>query len=237
MSHLLENTAMHMGTWIGTLLTTLLYMPAAIGGVMVEIGSATFAPGAAGTLDVTISSSTNLSINSAAFEFLIEPQFGTATQLRFSSPQNDLQLTFPSYLFAAESLKRDGDPVFGIPSSSVGTITTSASGYTNDRFVGSDSTVDLLSSVTLTSTPRLLVRLQFVSGPGLLSPIEGDLFKVSLVGSPFTEFIDGDFEPIAYSSTPGLISISAVPEPTSIFCLLVGLGTTWLRLRTKPTER
>lgn len=198
-------------------------------GVVVTVLNAQFAPMGNGTVDVFIRSDANDTLSNFGFNFRIDPLGGTTTQLRFASVQSDLQLLDANYVFAAGSLKRDGDPSLLILPEPVGTVTTDV--FPNDNFVGTDSFALLAPpSITLTNSNRLLARLELISGPGLLAPVAGDQFSISLVDSPFTSFLDENLSEIQYSFTAGTVSITAVPEPgTFMTTFLLGVLISGIR--------
>ena len=89
----------------------------------------------------------------------------------------------------------------------------------NDRFVGGDGTADF-TDLLVTSTPKLLVRLQ-VNADTELPPNADDVFMLSL-DADNSSFQHGDiFNPtlVSFTSTPGTITISSVPEPGALTAL------------------
>lgn len=180
-----------------------------------------------GAIDVLISGSGDL-LSSFNFEFRITT--AGLTRLEFVDPQSDEQLGDASYVFAGNSLAVDD----GVP---IGNVSTTS--VPNDTFIGGDSTADF-GDVPVTSS-RLLVRLNLTAVTGL-APVEGDTFTISLV--PLTSpgdlgdasfFVDSAFEPIAYTSTSGTVTIgpaaAVVPEPSTLALALVGLGLAALAVR------
>jgi len=201
--------------------------------IIVTIDSQSIMEGTIGsTLDVWIRSSQSITLSDVAFEFRIVPLGDTATQLRFVNLQNDLQLNDASYLFVADSLKRDGDPLFGLLPDAVGVVSTNQ--FEQDTFIGSDSATPsvLPGSVTLGTTNLLLARLEFVAGPNLLAPVAGDSFRVELLASAFTSFVNPDDAlPVSFASSGGTIHIAAVPEPSGIALVTLFFGGMFLRRR------
>ena len=193
-------------------------------GVVVTVLNAQFAHTGNGTLDVLIRSDANDTLSNFGFNLRIDPLGGTTSQLRFATAQSDLQLIDANYIFAAGSLKRDGDPSLLIPPEPVGSVFTDA--FPNDSYIGTDSyTLLAPPSITLSNTNLLLARLELTPGPGLLAPVVGDQFSISLVDGPFTSFLDENFTEIPYTFTSGTVTITAVPEPgTLLTTLLLGLA-------------
>jgi hypothetical protein len=201
--------------------------------IIVTIDSQSIMEGTLGsTLDVWIRSSQSTTLSDVAFEFRIVPLGDTATQLRFVAPQNDLQLNDASYLFAAASLKRDGDPLVGLMPDAVGVVSTNQ--FEHDTFIGSDSATPsvLPGSVTLGTTNLLLARLELVAAPDLLAPVAGDSFRVELLTSQFTSFVNPNDElPVSFVWSGGTVHINAVPEPSGMVLVTLFFGGMFLRSR------
>lgn len=186
-------------------------------GLIITIGNSSITAGGPGSLDVFIRSDSGTEqLTDVAFEFRIEPLNGAATQLRFANPQSDAQLADGNYLFALGSLKRDGEASLAIPASAVGAVSTTS--YVRDTYIATDSAIPLLSPITVTTTNRLLAKLDLAPAGGLLAPVAGDQFRVRLQVGPFTEFLN-DINSIAFSSTPGVVNVIAVPEPSPVLLL------------------
>ncbi len=193
-------------------------------GIIVRITDSAFAPGEGGFVDVFIRSDGADTLSDFGFDFRIEALNGAVRQLRFASSQSDQQLNFANYVFASGSLKRDGDDFFSIPPAAIGSVSTSSSGYLNDRFIGNDSVAPLAAPTTgvgVGNQEKLLVRLEFASALGLLAPVTGDQFRVSLATSPFTQFLDPNISPMNFTSNVGIIRVASVPEPTSASLIIV----------------
>lgn len=208
---------------------SLLSVRSSYGAIILTIESAVFAPGAGGTLNVWISSNANDVLSDLSFEFRVSAVGATATQLSFTTPQSDLQLNNANYVFAASSIKRDGDAGLGIPSEAVGTVSTVT--FPNDTYIGSDGVAPSSAAgpVNLGTTNLLLATLQLSAGNGLLAPVEGDAFQVELISSAFTEFLDENGNSIGFASSGGAIAITAVPEPSGALGILAFGGVAMLR--------
>jgi hypothetical protein len=198
-------------------------------GVVITVQNAQLSPMGNGIVDVLIRGDANETLSNFGFAFRIDPLGGATTQLRFASLQNDLQLGDANYVFAAGSLKRDGDPALSITPEPVGTVFTDI--LPNDSFIGTDSyTLIAPSSITLTNSDRLLARLELTPGPGLLAPVVGDQFSISLVDGPLTSFLDESLADLPYSFTAGIVRVTAVPEPSTFLTAIFGIAF-GLRLR------
>jgi hypothetical protein len=116
----------------------------------------------------------------------------------------------------------DADYVFS-GASSINAV-VSATVVPNDTLV----VEDFSSEVTVPfASSRLLARLSFTPGPGLLAPQPGDTFNLSVVLGANT-FFDND-------STSN-IAFTVVPEPSSFAMLLTG-GIALLAARTRRFRR
>jgi hypothetical protein len=205
-----------MGRSVRALLTTLAVAlgvgSATRADLVVTVGNATISQGGTGSVDVLIRS-TNPSgdpLSSFGFEFQILPT--GPRHLDFRNPQLDGELALPSYVFAGNS----GDVVDGVP---VGVV-HSVSGGTNNQFVGGDET-DSGGNVQVTGN-QLLVRLDLTAATSS-APVGGDTFTIALQPSAFTGFLDAANHPIPFTSTAGVITITAsVPEPGSLALLATG---------------
>ena len=174
------------------------------------------AAGGTGSVNVMISGAGE-SLNVTGFQFLITPNSPTTTQLAFVNPQADSELSNPNYVFAGHSAD------FNLPLP-VGNVTST--NFTNDTFTGGDNYDPTTGSATVTSSV-LLVTLDLTTRTGM-SPSVGDSFSIALLPNNFTLFLDPSLNSIAYTSTPGTVTIiKAVPEPASMAilgsgCLLLG---------------
>lgn len=205
-------------------------------GIVVTILDRQLSPSESSFIDVMIRSDSNDTLTNFSFDLHIQQSGTTSTQLRFSTLQSDSQLSNPDYVFAGGSLKRDGDPALLIDPEAVGSAYTEL--YPRDSFVGTDShTLLVPSSITLTSTDRLLARLELESGPGFLAPAAGDRFVVTLVDGPFTTFLDENFSEVSYVSSPGTITVSVVPEPGSFVSMLIGIAVACCQCRRAVAAR
>jgi hypothetical protein len=189
---------------------------------IVSIGSATIPHGGTGTLDVMLTSTASSLSPDLLNNYGFTLQITGPHELQFSSSQSFGYLSNSQYVFA-------GDSTDQMTSSPGGTVNTTV--YTNDTFVGSDSTNSGNPvSLSSTNTPVLLAALTLDAT--ITSP--GDVYTVNLVppsgnGSMSTSmqtFFDNfnfdtgqETSAVPFTSTPGTMTISAaaVPEPASIF--------------------
>ncbi|MGO9600225.1 MAG: hypothetical protein ACLP7Q_19750 [Isosphaeraceae bacterium] len=187
----------------------------------VSIGSTTVGQGGTGTLDAFLTSTASPSSPDLLNNYAFTLEITGPHELQFSTGQTYGYLTSSQYLFA-------GDSTDQTTSSPGGTVSTTV--YSNDTFVGSDS--------TFSGNP---VSLSSASAPVLLAALtldatitrRGDSYSVSLIpsigngsmnGSSQTFFDVFNFNTgketsaVPFSSTPGTVTISGVsiPEPSSI---------------------
>lgn len=161
-----------------------------------------------GTVDVFIRSTTGNDVLDSfgiAFQIAADGLAPNPRQLLFQSPQLDLQLQDPMYVF------------YGRSGTTGPLATVTGTTVPFDTYVGGDATADGLG-VIVGTTDRLLARLNLTpSEVGSLVPIGGDTFVLSLLpGSSF--FLDPDFQPVDFSGAPGTITIQSsnlIPEPTT----------------------
>jgi hypothetical protein len=191
--------------------------------LVITIGDLTLAPGGAGTIDVTITSDATPvdTLDSFGFEFRIT---GTGpTRLEFTATQPDpFALTNPDYVFLGSS----SDQQNGLTLGSVSTTTVP-----NDTYIGGDQTGVGGSAVSIVGT-KLIAQLS-VTTVTSLPPMAGDSFTITLVPGINTDFSSGGSS-IGFTSRPGTVLVSAVPEPRSIHLLCLGglvLATTIPRRR------
>ena len=130
-------------------------------------------------------------------------------------------MTNSSYVFYGNSGAHD-DPG-NVSPYPVGAVISSPE--PNNRFVGGDNTADL-SDITLTTTPKLLARLEVTADTGL-PPDPGDTFTIS-VNESGTSFQHGDpFNPTMVPiAAHGSGTITVVPEPSTWVSLGTGLAVT-----------
>jgi hypothetical protein len=196
--------------------------------VAVSIGSATIPQGGAGTLDVFITSNASPTLPDFLNNFAFTLQITGTNELQFSSAQSFAYLSSSQYVFT-------GDSTDEATSSSGGTVTTSV--YTNDTFVGNDSTFSGIPvSLSSANTPVLLATLTLDAT--ITSP--GDTYSVSLVpssgngsmsssGQTFFDVVDfstgGESSAVPFTSASGTATITAAfaPEPPPILSWLTVL--------------
>jgi hypothetical protein len=198
----------------------------------VSVGNLALAPGATGSLNVLIQSTSGSGDNLDSFGFDIRITTSGQTRLQFTPTQVD-PFTNTSYVFFGNS----SDQFFG---ASLGTVSQQT--VPNDKYVGGDGTMS--GSVHVGSTAALLMSLR-VTAATAAPPVNGDSFTISLVNDSSTFFKLGS-NSIAYTSQAGTVTItsgSTVPEPSSLVqgavagavALAVWLGrrrgTQWRALR------
>lgn len=212
--------------WFG-ILVGLSTTPSLWGGMILRMESTSIIEGRDGFVNVFISSDAADTITDASFEFRITPLGGIPRRLRFADPQSDGQLSDPDYLFSTASFRRDGvpdpDPLFAFPPSPVGEVSSELS--SNDTFIGFDFDPTLIGVATGTDE-FLLARLNIQPGAGLLAAVAGDRFQLDLVPSADTFFLNlGDLDPnLSFTSSSATITVTAVPEASTIFLAIFGLG-------------
>lgn len=214
------------------LMLALAAMNSARADVIVDIRSTTIALNGTGTVDVYISSSPGQStlLSFADYRFRIVPVGNVSGELIFlnefqsSSPndpqrQNNSEQTDPNYVFAGLTDAAH----FGA---------TIPNGNATELGGGDYATAAIDSSsvnVTLGSTPLLLARLEIAQR----QTVVGDTFRVELSLDPnFTSFQDTDFNSANFSqSGAGLITVTAVPEPSTSMLFGLAMVTGWKRVR------
>lgn len=181
--------------------------------IVVQLQDVTIAAGERGFMNVLISGSGD-SIAAFDFEFEISPIGTPGSSMIFVDPQPDPQLNDPlfssDYVFAGNSDNIDNSFPMGFV-------------VAGTTFFGSDLTADL-SDVSI-SASRLFVRFELesvVPGGGVAV---GDQFEIRLVDA---NFFDSNFDAVSFSSTPGIVTVSAVaiPEPSSAIVLMIFAGCT-----------
>jgi len=198
---------------------------------VVSIGSPTIPQGGTGTLDVFLTSNAGSSSPDLLNNYAFTLQITGPHELQFSPSQSFGYLTSSQYVFA-------GDSTAQMTSSAGGTTSTTV--YSNDTFIGNDSTFSG-NPVSLSSanTPVLLAALTLDAT--ITSP--GDSYSISLVpptgNGSMASSSQTVFDVVAFSttgmetsavpftSTSGTVMIgpSSIPEPASIVSGLIGMAT------------
>jgi hypothetical protein len=186
--------------------------------LIIDVQDATLTAGGTGVVDVYVRSNGTDSISTFNLEFQITG-FHPSGSLRFSSIQSNAvqQATAPNYIFLnASSSSNFGyarqDPV----------LTTLIGG---DQRIGNTNT-------TVTSSNLLLARLAIEHQTPTPLTASG-VYQLSLVGAN-SLFADSNFTPLnIQSSTPGTITVTAVPEPSSGLLLGTCLCAASLKRRRK----
>jgi hypothetical protein len=129
-----------------------------------------------------------------------------ANGLLFADPQQQSQLSSTNYVFDGNSFVANSNG--GL---SIGNVQNNGSQYTGTDLV-------LNTAVALPQTNRVLFTLD-------LTPVSKGNYQISVNTTPnATSFIDSDFNPIPFSHSSGTITVTAVPEPSSIALLIASIG-------------
>lgn len=168
----------------------------------------TLSAGSAGTtIDVFIRTDAGTQdLDSFGVEFRITAP--GATQLRFLDPQSEGFQGDPDYVF------------FGMASPPPVTV-VNTNNFTDDTLAVSDFTTG--GPAAISTSNRLLARLEVIPGPGSLAPAEGEVFTISITPGGATFFVDANFTEVPFTSTDGAVTVgpAAVPEPAGL--LLAGM--------------
>ncbi len=192
----------------------------------VSVSGASITPDGTGELSVLVSGSGE-SVNLIGYEFRISPTGGTTSQLQFLE-ESEAFLSAPNYLFAGNSFAAND----GV-ASSVGTVSTSV--LPSDTFIGGDSTNDFADLSV--SGSKLLVKLavKHLVGPADPATTIGHQFSIALVpatgdssgfagGTSNTGFVDSSLAGIEFGSQAAIVTVVAIPEPSSVvLALCLGL--------------
>jgi hypothetical protein len=191
------------------------------GGIVVQVIDTQIAAGGSGFIDVTISGNGDL-LESASLRLQIFPVNAVSSSLQFRDPQLVSFYSNADYLFADSSFNQ----LFSIDPRVVGhTI------LQNDTFMANDSTGNVSNIILTTSKLFARVDLQHIVPQGTdLTTVHGELFQVQVVleGTSFRD--DQSMALNNVSTGPGIVTISAVPEPSSAFLVLtLAVGTIFRR--------
>lgn len=185
------------------------------GDLIISVGSVSLAPGETKPVDVLIlSDGTDLL---QAFGIRLQLDAPANGLLRFANPPTNAELTDADYVFFGDS-----DAFLNGSTATVGTITT-----TDDTYDGADFTASL-GNVTLTTTDRLLVRLDVIA----LTGATPGTFDLDFIDASST-FFNAAANPLLFTSTSGSVTVTGpstavVPEPSSL--ALFGLGLAFVAL-------
>ena len=190
------------------------------------LASNVFANGTPGFIDVAIRSRVGEThnVSLAAYEFAIANVGSPIGSLEFLSNQLTDEQANAAYLFSTFQ-----------PTGNFTAIANSPISYTGGDFTNSPNAP--FPSTLVTSTNLLLVRLdvRYVLPANTDSAqAVGSQFSVSLVDAN-SSFQDENGDPIAFSSTPGIATITAVPEPSSLL-LVLAVGAAAITLRRKQIK-
>jgi len=190
----------------------------------IALSDVTLAPGGTGTMDITVTSNSSVTLSLFSLTLQITQMPGTTSFLTFTGGV-DPPYSNSNYVFSNQSFNSDfGQPFWAPPFTTV---------YTNDSISGGDSADPTVGPgyVTITGT-LLLATVQFQA----LGTNPGDQFQISLVPPTYdpsnvsTQFDDQNGALLNYTSTGGTVTItSVVPEPSSLTVVaLSGLsGLLW----------
>lgn len=195
---------------------------------IITIGNSNIVQGGTGYVDVMIRSDSSDPLAAFGFDFRISTL--GSTRLEFVDPQPYGYLSLGNYVFAGDSYAHSNPPVGMVSTSNV----------PNDTFIGGDNTLSG-TDVSLDNTWKLLTRLELTANT-YLPPEVGNTFAIALEPSGSSFFQDAGGTPIDYSWSPGTVTITPVPEPSTIIAVISGglclAGIAWHRRRTRhPTLR
>lgn len=202
--------------------------------LIIDVQDASIAAGQDFTVDVLISSTSSDAIDLASYVFVVSNVGAPSSSIEFLATQLTSENGEASYLFS-----EDLDPTaLDFPVSDP------------TRLEGNDFT-DSGDPITITGTQELLVRLDMRHVlTGALATALGDQFNVVLIEDgvdPDLTLFDNDTTGIEATIDGssfdvngiggGLITVTAVPEPSSLAVLtLVGTAATWRRRRQQNNE-
>ncbi len=207
--------------WCLAVLLTLFAAPARADFV-ISIGSPAIPQGGTGTLDVLLTSTAGSSTPDLLNNYAFTLQITGPHELQFSTTQSFGYLTNSQYVFA-------GDSTAQMTSSPGGTASTTV--YSNDTFIGSDSTFSG-NPVSLSSANSPVLLAALTLNATITNP--GDSYSISLVpptgngsmNSSSQTFFDvfnfntgSETSAVPFTSTSGTVTItgaSSIPEPASI---------------------
>ncbi|MFK8114416.1 MAG: hypothetical protein AB8B91_19595 [Rubripirellula sp.] len=194
-------------------------------GIVLTVESSSIAAGGSTLIDVSILSDDMLGDSIAFYDVQLEiqPLLATAgTDIVFSGAQPESFLDDPNYLFAGTSFAK----AFAVDATFVDLGMP-------QRLSVTDSNEPLANA--LITGPQLLAQLQvqhqFPIGVDP-STLIGDQFRISVISASFDVESANNLIPYAGPvsfGNSGTLTVSAVPEPTSLLFLAAFLG--WARLR------
>ncbi len=221
---------MRRRTWIWSLVILLAgFALPARADLVVSIGSPTIPQGGTGTLDVFLTSNASSSSPDLLNNYAFTLQITGPNELQFSPSQSFAYLSSSQYVFAGDSTNQT-------TSSAGGTVAMTV--YSNDTFVGTDSTSSG-NRVSLSSANAPVLLAALTLDATITSP--GDSYAISLIPSSgngsmsssihtFFDVVDFsntglETSAVPFASMPGTVTISAasVPEPSSIIPALTGM--------------
>lgn len=203
----------------------LLFQQITVADIIVTIGSTDLMAGGAGTLSVMITSDSNDELDLFDYDFQVTSLGSTLGDLTFS-PSQSFSNTTPGYVFesnsgnfAAPSAFMDGQRIAG---GDEATTTPVFPPFPSTPFNGYDGTV--------IDRPYLLTRFDLQHDNAFSI---NDQFSISLVSATFLTDVTSPIfppgpptgTPLAFTSNTGLVTVSsaaAVPEPSSLFLVVLG---------------
>jgi hypothetical protein len=179
----------------------------------VQILNTQITAGGSGFLDVMLTGDGDL-VESASLQLQITPVNAVSSSLQFLNPQLVSFEADSNYLFSGNSFNQQ----FSIDPRVVSQTTLQ-----NDTYATNDSTANL-TNTSVTSVSKLLARvdLRHIVPQGTdPATVLNDLFQVNVVLGG-TSFLDANAATVNFvAGGPGLVSITAVPEPNSAILLFI----------------
>jgi hypothetical protein len=194
----------------------------------ISLQDVSLAPGGIGTMDISVTSNNSDTLSAFGLELLITPSAGSTSLLQFTAAQSD-PYGDPNYVFLGTSFYSDNSLPFW--------FAPYETNYPSDTISGGDADDGTTPGfTTIPAAPggpdTFLATVQFQAPVGATP---GDQFQISLVSDAnFTYFDDQSGNPLTIASVSGgLVTISAVPEPTSLSMLAFSslIGIVWQRAR------
>lgn len=191
-----------MRAWIVAGMLMLTFPAASFADVVVSIHGAQISQGGTGSFEVWATADP---FSVADFGIRLSISSSSGRLLRFVSAQSEAQITNDKYLF----LGIDNHPING-------PLWTTQVDILNNTYSFFDTyDIDNHLAPTLGSEPKLLAIVNITAATEN-APLEGDQFTISLAPDPISSFHDdATFDPVAFTSNSGTITVTSAPEPAT----------------------
>ena len=188
------------------------------GGFVFTLSQAAFEPGGAGSIFVHVTGNGE-AVAAIDLQVQVRPLGSVGSSLQITPFAPNELFNDPDYLFFGDSFAQDN-----FNQAAVDPFTISTADLPNDTFAITDGTLSLQDRIV--TTQRLVTRIDFQHAfPMGTDPaaIVGDQFEF-IINDQVSSVVDSNFAAVPFTVNGVGIATTAVPEPSSLAMVIVGVS-------------